>query len=113
LHVVAVLLDRLKATIMAWLRALPASVCTSITTVCTDMWEGYVTAVEEALPDAVIVIDRFYVARHYRDRVLKRRCYGLGNIGRLFQRLTLDVDGYRRFSPWRDTPRSRVVYGNS
>jgi len=32
-------------------------------------------------------------------KVLKRRCYGLCNVGRLFQRLTLDVDGYRRFSP--------------
>jgi transposase len=34
-------------------------------------------------------------------KVLKRRCYGLRNVGRLFQRLTLDVEGYRRFSPWR------------
>jgi len=33
-------------------------------------------------------------------KVLKRRCYGLRNVGRLFQRLTLDLDGYRRFSPW-------------
>jgi transposase len=33
-------------------------------------------------------------------KVFKRRCYGLCNVGRLFQRLTLDVDGYRRFSPW-------------
>jgi transposase len=245
LHVVAVLGDRLKATIVAWLTALPPSVRACITTVCTDMWEGYVNAVEEALPDAQIVIDRFHVARHYRDaidtlrkhevkrlrnelpeaqhddlkdimwplrkheadlteeeaqrlkrlfvlspalkracglrdeltrifetarskadglrrirfwrqrversglqcfeaflklldtwldrianyfinhessgfveglntklKVLKRRCYGLRNIGRLFQRLTLDVDGYRRFSPWRDTT-SRAAHGNS
>src|SRR5213076_3337514 len=34
-------------------------------------------------------------------KVLKRRCYGLKNVGRLFQRLTLDLEGYRRFSPWR------------
>jgi len=33
-------------------------------------------------------------------KVLKRRCYGLRNVGRLFQRPTLDLDGYRRFSPW-------------
>lgn len=33
-------------------------------------------------------------------KVLKRRCYGLRNVGRLFQRLTLDLAGYRRFSPW-------------
>ena len=34
-------------------------------------------------------------------KVLKRRCYGLRNVGRLFQRLTLDIEGYRRYSPWR------------
>ena len=33
------------------------------------MWEGYVSAVQEALPHATIVIDRFHVARHYRDSV--------------------------------------------
>lgn len=46
-----------------------AAVRARITTVCIDMWEGYVTAVEETLPAATIVIDRFHVARHYRDAV--------------------------------------------
>src|SRR5262245_37858343 len=233
LHLLAILPDRLKPTIVAWLKALPDAVRERITTVCTDMWEGYVNAVEEVLPSAQIVIDRFHVARHYREavdslrkqevkrlknelpeqqhddlkhlmwplrkqsselsqeerarlerlftlspalkqavklrdqltaifetarskldalrrlhfwkqrvarsglscfdpflklletwqdrianyfiahansgfveglntklKVLKRRCYGMRNIGRLFQRLTLDVAGYRRFSPW-------------
>ena len=246
LHVVAVLPDRLKTTIVTWLNALPEAVRARISTVCTDMWEGYVNAVEEALPNALIVIDRFHVARQYRDavdrlrkqevkrlrkelpeeqhdelkhllwplrkqpaeltdderqrlkrvfalspaleqacrlreeltqifetarskadglrrirlwrrrversglscfeaflklldswldrianyfinhessgfveglnnklKVLKRRCYGLRNIGRFFQRLTLDVEGYRRFSPWRDTTISRALHGNS
>lgn len=36
--------------------------------------------------------------------VLKRRCYGLRNVVRLFQRLTLDLEGYRLFSPWRTQP---------
>ena len=233
LHVLAVLEDRLKATVLAWLTAIPEPHRSHITSVCTDMWEGYVTAAREALPAAMVVIDRFHVACHYRDavdelrlqevrrlskelpkerrddfkhtlwpfrkrngdltpeeqsqleslfahtptlkgaytlreelttifdtarskadglrrirlwrgrversglrcfdgflklldswldlianyfkrhqtssfveglnnklKVLKRRCYGLGNVGRLFQRLTLDVEGYRRFSPW-------------
>jgi transposase len=247
LHVLAVLPDRLKATVVAWLTAIPASIREGITTVCTDMWEGYITAVQEVLPTATIVIDRFHVARHYRDglddlrkqelrrlqkelpkaaqddlkqtlwpfrkraddldrdekerlerllvhspplrqaytlreklttifdtarskkdglrrigfwrarvaksnltcfdaflklldswldlianyfighqtsgfveglnnklKVLKRRCYGLRNVVRLFQRLTLDVEGYRRFSPWRATaPISSAVSGNS
>jgi transposase len=233
LHVLAILPDRLKTTVTAWLQAIPDDHRCHIQTVCTDMWEGYVSAVQEVLPTATLVIDRFHVARHYREgvdqlrkqevrrlratlpaeqhhdlkhilwpsrkrsadlddqeraqlerflvhspavqqairlreelttifdtarskadglrrirfwrqrvsrsgltcfdgflslldtwldlianyfidhqtsafveglnnklKVLKRRCYGLCNVGRLFQRLTLDVDGYRRFSPW-------------
>jgi transposase len=245
LYLLAVLPDRLKATVMAWLKTIPAAIRPHITTVCTDIWDGYITAVEEVLPNARIVIDRFHVARHYRDavdalrkqevrrlkkalpkeahdelkrtlwpfrkrpsaldhteqerldallahspalrqaytlreeltvifdtarskadglrrircwrqrvvrsgltcfdtflklldsrldlianyfidhqtssfveglnnklKVLKRRCYGLRNVVRLFQRLTLDLDGYRRFSPWR-APTYSVTYGNS
>jgi len=237
LMVLAVLPDRLKATVVAWLKTIPVTIRERITTVCTDIWEGYITAVQEVLADATIVLDRFHVARHYRDgvdalrkqemkrlkhhlpkeaqgdlkrtlwpfrkrsadleaseqerleallsssptlrqayrlreqltaifdtarskkeglrriglwrqrvdksglrcfdgflslldswqdlivnyfikrqtsgfveglnnkiKVLKRRCYGLRNVVRLFQRLTLDLEGYRRFSPWRATP---------
>ena len=32
-----------------------------------------------------------------RVKVLKRRCYGIFNVGRLFQRLTLDWHGYQLF----------------
>lgn len=31
-------------------------------------------------------------------KVLKRRCYGLFNLGHLFQRIFLDLEGYRLFS---------------
>jgi transposase len=247
LHVLAVLPDRKKATVVAWLQTIPAAIRERITTVCTDIWEGYITALQEALPDATVVIDRFHVARHYRDgvdalrkqevrrlkkelpkeahddlkqtlwpfrkrsadlddaeqarldallayspalrqaytlreelttifdtarskaaglrrirfwqrrvaksglrcfepflslldtwldlianyfinhqtssfveglnnklKVLKRRCYGLRNVARLCQRLTLDLEGYRRFSPWRATPSiCSGVHGNS
>jgi transposase len=33
-----------------------------------------------------------------RVKVLKRRCDGIFNVGRLFQRLTLDLHGYQLFS---------------
>jgi transposase len=245
LHVLAVLPDRLKATVLTWLLSIPAAIRSRITTVCTDIWEGYITAVEEALPDATIVLDRFHVMRHARDgvdslrkqelrrlkkelpkeaaeelkhtlwpfrkrsealddaeqerletllghspplrqaytlreqlttifdtarskadglrrlgfwrrrvekstlscfdpflklldtwldrianyfinrqnsgfveglnnklKVLKRRCYGLRNVARLFQRLTLDLEGYRRFNPWRTSTYS-AASGNS
>ena len=247
LHVLAVLPDRKKATVVAWLKTIPAAIRERITTVCTDIWEGYITAVQEVLVDATVVLDRFHVARHYREavdelrkqelrrlkkelpkdvadqlkhtlwpfrkraadldaaeherlegllayspalrqaytlreelttifdtarskadglrrirywrqrvvrsglrcfdaflklldtwlslianyfithqtssfveglnnkiKVLKRRCYGLRNVVRLFQRLTLDLEGYRRFSPWRAaSPISSGVHGNS
>ena len=32
-----------------------------------------------------------------RVKVLKRRCYGIFDVKRLFQRLTLDIQGYERF----------------
>lgn len=245
LYLLAVLPDRLKATLVTWLLTIPPAIRAGITTVCTDMWEGYATAVTEVLPTATIVIDRFHVARHYRDavddlrkqevrrlrkelsqdaqdalkqtlwpfrkrptdldadeqarldgllthspaltqayrlreelttifdtarskadglrrmrywrrrvdrsglrcfdaflklldtwqdrianyfinhhtssfveglnnklKVLKRRCYGLRNVVRLFQRLTLDLEGYRRFSPWH-APISSGASGNS
>jgi transposase len=245
LHVLTVLPDRLKTSVVAWLMTIPAAIRKRITTVCTDIWDGYITAAQDVLPDARIVIDRFHVARHYRDgvdalrkqevkrlkkglpkeshddlqrtlwpfrkrasdldsaeqerldallarspalrqaytlreeltvifdtarskadglrriqfwrqrvarsgltcfdtflklldsrldlianyfidhqtssfveglnnklKVLKRRCYGLRNVVRLFQRLTLDLDGYRRFSPWR-APTSSGAHGNS
>ena len=69
LHVLAILPDRLKATVAAWLQTIPEEHCRRIQTVCTDMWEGYVSAVQEVLPNATIVVDRFHVARHYRDGV--------------------------------------------
>ena len=244
-HILAVLPDRLQATVIAWLERIPEAIRAAITTVCTDIWEGYISAVEQVLPEATIVLDRFHVTRHYREavdelrkqemkrlkkelskeeveeikytlwplrkrgsdleqdeserlerlfnyspalrkayelreqltaifdsarskkdgkrrmrywrqrversglrcfegflkllskwedlitnyflerrnsgfveglnnklKVLKRRCYGVRNVGRLFQRLTLDVDGYRRFSPWRTAPISSVTHGN-
>ena len=42
-----------------------------------------------------------------------RRCgRTITEFPRLFQRLTLDLEGYRRFSPWR-TPTSRAAHGKS
>ncbi len=34
-----------------------------------------------------------------RVKVLKRRCYGIFDVRRIFQRLTLDLHGYARFAP--------------
>ena len=68
-HLLAVLPDRLKTTVAAFLTSIPATHQCQITTVCSDMWEGYISAVQEVLPHATLVIDRFHVAAHYRAAV--------------------------------------------
>jgi transposase len=67
LHLLAVLPDRRKETLNTWLQSLPTLRRHQLRTVCTDMWEGYVTAIREVLPRVALVIDRFHVARQYRD----------------------------------------------
>ena len=67
LHLLAVLPDRTKETVRSWLQSIPAPTRRQIRTVCTDMWEAYVAAVQEILPRAALVIDRLHVAQHYRE----------------------------------------------
>jgi transposase len=62
-----VLVDRKKETVAAFLRAIPAALRRTIERACTDMYEGFVNAMKEEIPWAEVVIDRFHVARAYRD----------------------------------------------
>src|SRR5262245_59646433 len=57
LHVLAVLPDRTKDTLMTWLQTIPTSIRRQVRTVCTSGWEGYVTAVQTVLEWATLVID--------------------------------------------------------
>jgi transposase len=66
-QVIGVLGDRKKETVLAFLSAIPSHLKQTITTVCTDMYQGYVNAAQEALPQAEIVVDRFHVACAYRN----------------------------------------------
>jgi transposase len=66
-EILAVLADRKKETVAAFLRTIPETLRRTIERVCTDMYEGFVNAVKEEIPWAEIVIDRFHVARAYRD----------------------------------------------
>jgi len=45
LYPLAVLPDRKKETVVAWLRRIPAALRRQIKTVCSDMWPGYVSGV--------------------------------------------------------------------
>lgn len=67
LKVLAVLPDREKETVKAFLKGIPTRLQRTIHTVCTDMWPAYVNAVKEVLAQAVVVVDRYHVAKKYRD----------------------------------------------
>jgi transposase len=80
--VLAVLPGRKKKIVRQFLETIPKRLRRTMKTVCTDMWDGYVNAVEEfaeAHPEVSVkvVIDRFHVAKNYRDcvdKVRKREC---------------------------------------
>ncbi len=65
--IVAILADRKKQTVVNFLSSIPPRLKGTIQRVCTDMYQGFVTAAEEQLPTAKIVVDRFHVAQAYRN----------------------------------------------
>jgi transposase len=54
--------------VAASLRVIPEPLRRTIERACTDMYEGFVRAIKEEVPWAEVVIDRFQVARAYRNR---------------------------------------------
>lgn len=76
--VLAVLPDRKKKTVRQFLETIPKRLWRTMETACTDMWEGYVNAVQEfatAHPEVsiAVVVDRYHVAKNYRKCVDKVR----------------------------------------
>jgi transposase len=76
--VLAVLPDRKKETVRHFLESIPRRLWPTMATLCTDMWAGYVNAAKKfaaAHPEVSleIVIDRYHVAKNYRDCVATLR----------------------------------------
>jgi len=65
-RILAVLPDRKKETVKAFLASMPTRVKQAIRTVCTDLYEGFINAVKEVLGHAQVVADRYHVAKLYR-----------------------------------------------
>ena len=89
--ILAVLPNREKATVAEFLRSIPERLKQSIHTACCDMYEGYSEAVREELRGVRIVIDRFHVARAYRDGLDELRKQELGRL-----KNELSEDEYRQ-----------------
>lgn len=74
LKVLAVLPDRKKETVKTFLQSIPKRLKETIDSVCVDMWKHYIDAVDEVFGDTVrIVVDRYHVAKNYRDAADKLR----------------------------------------
>ena len=67
--VLAVLKGREKKTLVDFLKTIPTRLQAPIKEVCTDLYDGFINAVEEVLPQAKIVADRFHIAKLYRAAV--------------------------------------------
>jgi transposase len=67
--VLAVLKGREKKPLVDFLKTLPKRLQETIKEVCTDLYDGFINAVEEVLPQATIVADRFHIAKLYRAAV--------------------------------------------
>lgn len=74
-RVLGVLPDRKKETVKAFLRELPEQIKQQITTICSDLYDGFINAsLEEFGYRVQVVADRFHVAKNYRkclDKVRK------------------------------------------
>jgi len=73
-RILAVLPDRKKATARQFLERIPQDLHRTIEAICSDMWDGYISAAKEfrQAHDTLqfdIVVDRFHVAQNYRDAV--------------------------------------------
>jgi len=66
LSVIAVLADRKKETVKAFLKSIPEDLKKTVKTVCTDMYDGFIYAAAEVFGQQVVVIDRYHVAKLYR-----------------------------------------------
>lgn len=67
-RILAILKDREKATVKKFFSSIPKDLRKTIRVVCTDMYEGFVNAAKEVLGRKVkIVVDRFHVAKLYRQ----------------------------------------------
>ena len=67
IHILGVLSGRTKDEVVDFLRFIPEKLRKTVKTVCCDLWEGFIEAVQQEIPEAQVVADRFHVSRHYRN----------------------------------------------
>ena len=82
-RILALIKGREKADIKAFLASIPLKKRRTIHAVCCDMYNGYINAAEEIFGKSIpVVIDRFHVAKLYRQSLVELRKHELSRIKR-------------------------------
>ncbi len=89
--ILAVLKDRCKVTVKAFLKSIPRRIRRHVVGICSDMYEGFVNAAKEVFGKGIIIIDRFHVAKLYRGAVDALRKKELKRLQR-----TLSENAYKK-----------------
>jgi transposase len=73
--VLDVLDDRKAETVKTWLKTQKSSDLSELRSISMDMWDPYIKAVREGIPEAEgkIAFDRFHVSKHFNDALDKVR----------------------------------------
>jgi len=66
IRLLAVLAERTTEAVRTFLQSIPYRLRRTVSDVCCDLYEAYLTAVTDVFGADTIVIDRFHVAKHYR-----------------------------------------------
>ena len=65
--ILSVLEDREKQTVKGFLLSMPKPLRMGVIAICSDMYEGFINAAKEVFGKKRIVVDRFHVAKLYRN----------------------------------------------
>jgi transposase len=94
-RILAVLKGREKETVKQFLRSIPKSLRKTIAGVCSDMYEGFINAAKEVFgPEMPIIVDRFHVAKLYRECLRKQRSKELKHLKKI-----LSAEEYKKLGP--------------
>lgn len=87
--------ERAQKKIQAWVKRVKASQLT-----CFDKFLGTLDHWWDEITNFFLerANSGFVEGMNNKIKVLKRRCYGIFNLGHLFQRIFLDLEGYRLFA---------------
>jgi transposase len=67
LSVLGVLDSRKKEDVLAFLKSIPDHLKKTVNRVCTDMYDGFVNAAVEVFGKQKVIVDRYHVAKLYRN----------------------------------------------